>query len=274
MPSSAHSAPHLHYRYPPSLAAGVGWAALLGRRRAFGPDAVRLLRTIQPPPQVEGLELVPHAGSFVTVFNHYYSSTFPSWWGPIVLTALFHALRPLGPQGIHWVMTDAWTYPDRLRQLVCTPLSHWAFLRLAHTYDLLPMPPMPPRPQEVEARARSVRQALAAVQQESPPIFGISPEGHDSPGAALMVPPAGVGRFLLHLGASGLAFLPVGVYEEGAQLQVRFGPPFRLQPPPGLPKHVLDRWSADRALLAIGRLLPPAFWGAYRERLAAGDTGA
>lgn len=268
MTSGRLSTARLHHRYPPALVARLAWAMLHGRQRSFAPDAVRLYRTLRPPPQVQGIDHIPQSDSFVVVFNHYSSSSFPSWWGPIVMTALIGSRRPLGPRGISWVMTGAWTYPDPLRQRVLTPLSQFVFSRLAHTYGFVAMPPMPPRPHEVEARARAVRQVLALARRETPPLIGISPEGHDSPGAALMVPPPGVGRFLLQLAAAGLPFLPVGLHERGIGLIVRFGPLFRLEPPPSLPREARDFWAGEQVMVAIGRLLPPPLWGAYSSILA------
>ncbi|HOG45903.1 MAG TPA: hypothetical protein PLB78_04590, partial [Anaerolineae bacterium] len=216
---------------------------------------------------VEGLERVPERGNMAFVFNHYYSRSFASWWSPISITALVQGRRSLAPGGISWIMAGAWTYPDALRQRIITPLTQWAFRRLAHVYGLVVMPPMPPRPHEVEARAGAVRHMLALARRECPPLLGLSPEGHDGPKANLIEPPSGVGRFLLLLGTS-LAFVPVGVYEEGDRLVVRFGEPFALQSPEGLAPGDRDAWASTEVMLAIGRLLPPRLWGAYRSRLA------
>ncbi len=259
--------PRLRYHYPPALIARVAWALGRSSRRYFPADAQRLLGTLQPAPRVEGWEHIPPGGSFVLVFNHYYSPAFRAWWSPIVLTALLQARRPPGGE-IRWVMTDAWTYPDPLRSRLLTPITRWAFRRIARLYGFLPMPPMPPRAHEVEARARAVRAVLAAARRQPPPLLGLSPEGHDDPARSLLVPPPGVGRFLLQLAAAGLPFLPAGLYEDGPQLVARFGPPLTLQSPPGLPRGGRDPWAAAQVMVAIGRLLPAWMWGAYSEELA------
>lgn len=261
----------LHYRYPASLLVPWGYAFICTRRRSFPADAVRMYRTITPQPQVEGLEGVPASGSLVVVFNHYHSRSFASWWSPISITALIHSRRTLAPGGISWIMTVAWTYPDRLRRRVVTPLTQWAFGRLAHVYGFVAMPPMPPRPHEVEARARAVRRTLALARQVPPPLIGLSPEGHDGPNANLIEPPSGVGRFLSHLGASR-PVLPVGVYEEGDRLVVRFGEPFALEAPGDVMPAGRDTWASERVMLAIGRLLPRRLWGAYHDRLSSAGT--
>ncbi|HPL30363.1 MAG TPA: hypothetical protein PLG21_20140, partial [Anaerolineae bacterium] len=148
--------PRLRYRYPARLILQLAWAFLCGRERSFPGDAARLYGTIAPRPQVEGLERVPERGNMAFVFNHYYSRSFASWWSPISITALVQGRRSLAPGGISWIMAGAWTYPDALRQRIITPLTQWAFRRLAHVYGLVVMPPMPPRPHEVEARAGAV----------------------------------------------------------------------------------------------------------------------
>lgn len=147
--------------YPFALAAQVSWAALTRRPRPFGPDSVRLLATLQPPPTVRGIEEVPAAGGLVLIFNHYYSPTFPSWWSAVVLTALVQSRRLSQKQGIRWIMTEVWTYQDPVRSRLLSPLSRCVFRHLAHVYGFVAMPPMPPRPHEVEARARAVREVLA-----------------------------------------------------------------------------------------------------------------
>ncbi len=265
-PSGEHS--RLHYRYPRSLILQVGWALVRGRGRSFADDAARLYRTIVPPPRVEGLEQVPASGGLLVIFNHYHSRSFASWWSAIAIAGLIRGRRPQGDGGVAWVMAGAWTYPDPLRGRTLTPLSRWTFARLARVYGFVAMPPMPPRPYEVEARALAVRRVLALARRTAPPLIGLSPEGHDSPDASLIVPPAGVGRFLLLL-AARLTLQPVGIFEEGAQLHVRFGRPFTLSPAADLAPKERDAWAGDQAMLAIGRLLPPRLWGAYRHRLAA-----
>jgi hypothetical protein len=260
--------PCLRYQYPVPLVLRVGCSVLLGARRSFAADAARLYRTIAPSPRVEGLEQVPPEGGLVVVFNHYHSPSFASWWNAVAITTAIASVRPLAARESTWLMTGAWTYPDRLRQRLITPLTERAFARIAQVYGFVAMPPMPPRPHEVEARARAVRRALAIACRPQPRLIGISPEGRDSPDASLIEPPHGAGRFLLLLAAS-LPILPAGVFEEGPQLTVRFGPPFTLQAPAGLGADERDAWASERVMLAIAEQLPPRLWGAYHDRRAA-----
>ncbi len=93
---------------------------------------------------------------------------------------------------------------------------------------------MPPRPQDVEARAKSVKKVLKLMKQNENTILGLAPEGADQHAGKLSLPPSGVGRFGLLLAGSGSAFVPVGVYEADGALCVKFGSSYRLSVPFGL----------------------------------------
>ena len=94
-------------------------------------------------------------------------------------------------------------------------------------------------------------------------VLWLAPEGGDTPGGALMHPPAGAGRFMLMFASAGLSFVPVGAYAEADGLVVNFGEPFHLQPPPSLAKRATDEWAAAQVMNRIAELLPPQLRGAY-----------
>ncbi len=104
---------------------------------------------------------------------------------------------------------------------------------------------MPPRPQDVKARARSVRRVLAFARTHPQAILGLAPEGGDQPGGLLNWPPAGAGRFILLLAEQGFPLLPVGCFEEDGAFCLHFGEPYRLQIPAGLPSKEKDRAAAE-----------------------------
>jgi hypothetical protein len=156
---------------------------------------------------------------------------------------------------IHWVMTAAWTYPDsRWRQRILTPLTRWAFERVARVYGFVTMPPMPPDPEKVGARARSVLRTVRLARRlvHSAGMLGLAPEGADTPGR-LGVPPEGAGEFIALLVKEGFPVLPVGVQERAGSLTVSFGPPFAPDVSKG--RDVRDRLVAGQVMEAIARLV-------------------
>jgi hypothetical protein len=245
--------------YPPLLRAGlarIALAALLGRRRSFREDALSYVARLDPPPRVLDSEHVPHSGPCVLTVNHYSRPGFGAWWLALSLSAL-------APVETRWIMTAGWTYPGQWKRLWMEPLTHWAFTRLARTYGFISMPPMPPRPHETLARARAVREALTCARHERDAIFGIAPEGGDAPGGKLSWPPAGAGRFLLNLARLGFSISPVGAYEAEGALHLRFGPPYRLGVPEGLPLDARDHAASQVVMESLARLLPQSLRGEF-----------
>ena len=87
---------------------------------------------------------------------------------------------------------------------------------------------MPPRPEDVEARAASVRAILNYVEHAPDPVLGLSPEGYNPPNGVLTRPARGFGRFGLLLSRVGMRFVPVGGYEADGRFCIRFGTPYEL----------------------------------------------
>jgi hypothetical protein len=190
--------------------------------------------------------------------NHYSRPGFAAWWLALAVTAAVAAHRaPDADAEVRWVMTAAWAFPEsRWRHRVLTPLTRWAFRRVAQVYGFVTMPPMPPHPSEVEARAlavlRTVRLARRAAQGGG--MVGLAPEGRDVP-EGLGSPPAGAGEFIALLVNAGLPVLPVGVAEVERRLRVSFGPLFVPEIPPH--RAARDRPVARQVMAAIQWQLPP-----------------
>ncbi|MEW6402113.1 MAG: hypothetical protein AB1649_09950, partial [Chloroflexota bacterium] len=131
-------------------------------------------------------------------------------------------------------------------------------------YEFLNMPPMPPRPQDVDARARSVRAVLSYVEQTENPVLCLAPEGADVPGGKISMPPAGAGRFMLLLSRAGLPITPAGGWQdEDGALCIHFGPPFHLSAPPGLQADEKDCYAAREVMTRLALLLPPQLRGDF-----------
>jgi 1-acyl-sn-glycerol-3-phosphate acyltransferase len=257
IPPFAVSAQSARYRLPRPGLAGFVASALLLRPRSFARDAQRAVAGLPLPPQVLGGEQIPPQGPGLIVCNHYTRPGFPAWWLVLAISAAAAAHRhPQADPQIHWVMTAAWTFPGSpWRRRLLSPLTRFAFDRVARTYGFVTMPAMPPDPAEVEARAWAVRRTvrLARHLAATDGLLGLAPEGQDTPGG-LGQPPAGAGEFMALLVQAGLPLLPVGVSETAGRLCISFGPLFEPDIPP---RHAgQDQAVARQVMAAVARQLP------------------
>jgi hypothetical protein len=223
------------------------------------------MATVEPP-ELVGTENIPPRGPCLVTCNHYTRPGFGSWWLTLSVTSAVATCRAADAEReVHWVMAEAWTYPDRWRSQLITPATRWAFRRVAHSYNFVPMPPMPPRPHEVAARASAVLRTvrLGGALAGRGGMIGLAPEGGDMPDG-LGRPPAGVGEFIGLLAALGLPVLPVGVSEANDRLVISFGPTFV----PALPSARAEREAvvSGQVMAAIAQRLPSAFPGAQAYR--------
>ena len=244
------------YPLPPSKLLSLAVSALLGRRRSFRQDARDLVARLTPPLQVYGRENIPEKGPCLFTFNHYFRPGFGVWWVAL-------AISSLAPEEIHWAMASAWTYPPGWRDRLVTPATRWAFRQVARAYGFTNMPPMPPRPHQVAERAGAVREIMAYARRAPRPLVGLAPEGGDQPGGLLYMPPAGAGRFILHLAGLGLEIAPVGAYEADGGLCLCFGPQYPLLAPGGLSADERDLAASRIVMGHIAELLPAALRGAF-----------
>jgi len=211
------------------------------------------------PRRVEGLEKVPSEGSFVLLMNHFDRPGLHPYHCAMMVSCFLKRRRPQAPE-VRWTFTSE-LHGRRIGPFpIPLPLIRWTFRRIARVYDLVVMPR---REELVMGRAAALRALLRAL--EGAPI-GITPEARGS--GRLVEPPRGSGLFLLALARRGVPFLPVAVWEEGDTLCFRFGEPFHLSLPEGLPRQEADRVARELAMTAIGVLLPPDWWGDYAQAVA------
>ena len=232
---------------------------VLGRRRSFRDDAQAYLRALKPPLAVGGRSLPDvSSGRWLVLANHYHRDGFPSWWIALAVSALL-------PAEVLWVMSGAWTYPDWIRAHTISPLTRWAFARLAHSYGYVTMPPMPPRPAEVQQRARSVRRVLGLAAASKDLIVALAPEGRDTSGGRLEAPAPGAGRFISLLTHLGYQPLPAGVYEADGRLWVWFGEPLILSDAICLSAQEREDYTNARVMRSIAACLPHELRGIYGD---------
>jgi hypothetical protein len=246
------------YSYPLGLWASVARDILLLRRHDFHGDAKACIAKLNPPLNVSGKANIPEHGPCVVTVNHYHRAGFGAQWIALAIAALV-------PVNMHWLMTGEFTYPGKWYQSLGAIGSRILLKRIAYIYDFTTMPPMPPRPQDVEARAVSVRAVLEYVKNAKAPILGLAPEGHDPPSGVLTRPATGLGRFGLLLSRAGLKFIPVGAYEADGFFHLQFGKSYELSVRRKLPADEKDEQAAQIIMRNIARLLPLHLRGEFVE---------
>ena len=242
----------IHYRLSRSILFSLVRDALLGRQRSFRDDALACLEKLHPPLQISGKENIPREGTCVVTVTHYYRQGFDAWWIALAVAASV-------PVEMHWVATGELMHWGK----VGSAFSRWGLQRIGKTYGFTSMPPMPPRPQDVEARAKAVKNALKRIKQTEDTILGLAPEGADQMDGQLTMPPSGAGRFGLLLAGAGAAFVPAGIFETDGAFCLHFGPAYRLSVPSGLSPDEKDRAAAKSIMKHISVLLPERLRGEF-----------
>jgi|SRR3990172_3320691 len=239
------------YPFPWFVAIRLAGALINREKRSFHQDASRSASLLSPPIRISCEVNFPITGPSLITVNHYSRPGFRAWWLALGISAVVSA-------EIHWVITSAWTYPDKLRTHLITPLTSNALRHIAQMYNFTCMPPMPPRIEDTQERAAAVRRVIALAKSSSQTIIGFAPEGRDptiedvySP----TTPPPGVGRLIYHLARLDYMIFPVAAFEADDRFCLNFGSPYRLNPPPGLNKNELDLWVSQVVMARIANLL-------------------
>ena len=244
---------------------------LFGIKRSFAADCWYTLRSNPPLPEFVGLENVPADGSFVVVGNHYERPGVEMYFAGMAVAAAVAQARPASPE-MHWIITSEW----RGRHFGPFPIPvwpiRWVFSRIARVYGFVTMPQ---REEETAGRAAALRQAATIInspagnsrgqRREGEPV-GLMPEARGK--GTLIEAMPGSGLFLRMLTKAGAPVLPVGLYEEGGGLVVKFGEPFQLQVKHRAGREEEDRLVREQAMVAVGRLLPERMWGFYADAIA------
>ncbi len=244
------------YKFPTGLYFQLMYAMLFRRRRDFHFDARDCVQTLQPPLQVLGTEHIPTCGPCLIVMNHYFRPGFQVWWLSMAISSLLRMPHT-------WMITSEWTAPGQWYEPIKGVYSRFASRRLAQVYGFLQMPPMPPRPQDVAARAASVRVALTYVEETPEAVLCLAPEGRDMPEGKLGWPASGTGRFLSLLAERGLSIVPVGGWEQAGALTVRFGAGYSLKVDREAKANVRDRHATEIVMRSIAAQLPESLRGEF-----------
>ena len=243
---------------------------VFGRRRSFAGDGRTMLNANRFPRRIDGAEHIPREGPFVVVMNHYSRRGLRPYHCALIASAMVAEQRADRAE-IRWALTSE-MYDQRFGPVPIPPwLVRWVFRRVALVYDLTIVPR---RAELVSGRAAAIRRMRRALARG--PV-GLTPEAGGQ--SALVEPPAGSGLFLSILSGFNATVLPVGAWEEEDAIPaLRFGPPFRLSLPPGLSREERDERVRTQTMVAIGRLMPHAWWGAYADAIeaaaAAGSVNA
>ncbi|HKZ50621.1 MAG TPA: 1-acyl-sn-glycerol-3-phosphate acyltransferase [Dehalococcoidia bacterium] len=249
------------YRFPLGYAVRFLWSFFLGRRREMAQDA-RLLFAGRPT-LIENADCIPDQGPFIIVANHYQRPGLLVLW-PAFLISQVAAARQRGFCRVRWVMTNEWTHLELFGlKIPARRFFRRAFAGVSRVYGTILLPVAPGL---TAARAAALRTVLEALRAGEP--VGLFPEGAFAPRRDVLTEAKpGSGLLLLRLSSRGIPILPAGIYESGGGLVVICGPPFSLRPLPGS-REEQDHQARQDVMTAIGRLLPPAMWGFYRESLA------
>jgi len=234
---------------------------LLGRRRSFLRDARLVMRANREHERhVESLEQVPAVGPFILVMNHFSRRGLRPYHCAMAVNVAVAERRTDAGAYIRWAFTSE--YVGLRIGPIPVPQSflRWLFRRVALVYGFVTLPR---REERVMGRAAALRELRRTVRHT--PV-GLTPEGLLSSGR-LVRPPEGSGLFLATISAGEIPLLPVGLWEDRGALHIRFGPPFHLTLERHLPRADQDRRASDAVMMAIGRLLPRPYWGAYEPQL-------
>lgn len=250
--------PHPAFHLPARFFSTVLFAILLKQKRSFRADSMLALSASHPPIQVLDRQNIPRTAPSLILMNHYSRPGYMPIWSAFAISSLL-------PMESRWLMTSAWTSPNKYWDPFKRRLTSMLFNAISRVYDFIPMPPMPPDPREVAQRATAVSRLVSLARQQLPIAIGIAPEGRDFPGAKFGWPPPGMGRLLELLSISIPLMIPVGVYEQEGSLVLNFGKPVKLLIKNDYPdNNEKDRHLSYQVMCAIAELLPLELRGTFR----------
>lgn len=210
-------------------------------RRSLASDATKLLDSHHPRPIITGTEYIPKSGGFMFVANHYQREQLWIGWVGALLIEAVNSVRP-ARSPLRIIVTDSQRVKVFGRD-VTMPFSRYFLGRIAHIWEMIPMPA---EPRATAGHARALKTSLSLLQQGRPVLF--FPEGDRGTAYGLSEALPGTGTFIA-LASRRAAILPCGLWEDGDQLCGQIAPPLTI---------AATDDSAIRAqvMATIGQLLP------------------
>jgi 1-acyl-sn-glycerol-3-phosphate acyltransferase len=178
-----------------------------------------IVRRLEPPPTVLGLEKLPADPRFVLVANHYQRRGLWIVHPAAVLTEAIRNRYALDNPPVRWVVTANWLR-IRIGPWSFPSPGDWLLPRVARILSAYPVPFAGSNP---ALAARSLRRLIREAKAADRPV-GLFPEGVAGQAGKLGPPLPGTGRLLAHLARTGMPAVPAAIGENEG-LIVRFGDP-------------------------------------------------
>jgi hypothetical protein len=195
----------------------TGWP-----RRPFAWDAEWIAHKLHTPnPTISGVEHIPRTGGVLVVANHYQREGMWIGWAGGLITNAVNNIRPARAP-VRIVVTDSQRVKWFGREFTM-PLSRWFLGRIAHAWDMIPIPA---DQADKAGQAATLRTCLTLLSKGQVVLF--FPEGERGIAGKLSDALPGTGTFI-GLANRHAQILPCGLWEEGEQLRAQFGAPITFQ---------------------------------------------
>jgi hypothetical protein len=208
-----------------------------GTRENIDEFTAAIVRRMDPPPRVEGLEQLPASPRFLLVANHYQRKGLWILHSAAALTQAIRLHYGPGDPPVRWLVTANWP-PIRLGPWRMPSPGDWVLPKVAYALHCYPVAFAGADPATTAASLRKVLRDAAHIER---PI-GLFPEGVAGSAGVLTDPLPGTGRLIAQLARRGLPAVPAGIAEDG-RFVLRFGEPV-------LPEAILRATDPARLLMA------------------------
>ncbi|MHB8625354.1 MAG: lysophospholipid acyltransferase family protein [Aggregatilineales bacterium] len=247
------ASPRPKYPLPLAIFLSVSGSIFFGvPRRSIARDSTKLLDSHAPRPIITGIEHIPKSGALMIVANHHQRENMWIGWAGAMVTEAVNSVRPARTP-VRIVVTDS----QRMKvfgQELAIPFSRYFLRRVAHFWEMIPMPT---DPRAITGHAHSLRTTLGVLKHGLPVL--LFPEGERGRAYRLIEAMPGTGTFIA-LASRRAAILPCSFWEDGDLFRGQISPPLVIT-------RSDDSAVREQVMVAIGRLLPESMWGRYAEAI-------